>query len=149
MLAYLLPDFLQACTADETRCQVLSLEQSRGIRDAIRQTFPSVHLKTPIDFYAGSGLQHSEPWTLLSGMLSGTPVYFLFAEDAEERIIHIDDGGRLSKLIGDLNYFLEYVITDEQISFLLGEHHSGILMGIGRAENWISGMKKKMQSEKQ
>src|SRR5215475_8700202 len=137
MVEYL-NDFVAICTRLGIAFKVLDVDSSEILRERIRSRFPSVRLGSPIDFYSETGLQAEQPWKLLAELLDKIPVYFLFPWDREKRALWIEIGGRLSEVLDESEYFVEYIITDENQRFLLGEHHSGILMACGAAEQWVS-----------
>jgi hypothetical protein len=139
-------DLEEACAKNAVSCLILNERESDVIRGDIHKKYPAVYLGSPIDFYSGVGIQDDQPWMLLPKLLRDFPVYVIFPHNREKRIARIENGQMLGKIIDDMGYLFEYIITDETMSFLLGEHHAGILMGAGKAEEWIRSLRQGQES---
>jgi hypothetical protein len=136
---YLLPDFLEQCEkfGGKDCYQVLTDSESTLRRTSLHAAYPSMTKNSPLMFYGGAGLQTDEPSQYLHLFLTGKTVFFGFPNDQEPTIVKLSDGGILAKVVSEMNYFIEYWITDAENTFLLGESHSGILVGLGQAESWV------------
>ena len=139
--SYIFDDILDIAHKKNIELTLLEENFVYNLRKEVINIYPSVNLSGAIEFYKGEGLQTDESYILLSNYLDENEIVFFIPESQEKKGIRFKHGNDFPLVLESLNYFIEFFITDNTFSYLIGENHSGILMALGKAEEWLKGLK--------
>jgi len=135
--SYIFDDIFSLADKNGITLTLLETDIAQSFRQKIANTYPLIELSKGIEFYEGEGLQTDESYIVLPDYLNDSGIIFLIPEEQESRGIKFSRGLDLPFILKELNYFIEFAITDNDLSYLIGENHSGILMALGKAEEWL------------
>lgn len=139
--SYIFEDIIGLANDRGIRFSILDEANASTLRSRISKAYPKVSLSRGIEFYDGEGMQTDESYKFLPSFVADNEVYFLVPERQDQRGIKFKQGSDVAKVLEELNYYLEFVLFDENLKYLIGENHSGVLMALGEAETWLKDLK--------
>ena len=139
--SYIFEDIIGLANEKGIQFSILDETDAESLRKKISLAYPKVSLARGIEFYDGEGMQTDESYKHLPSFIEDDEVYFLIPDRQDHRVIKFEHGNDVSTILEGLNYFIEFVLFDENLKFLIGENHSGVLMALGEAKEWLDNIK--------
>ncbi len=139
--SYIFEDIVGLANQNGIQLSILDETFAHTLRSKFSVFYPKVSLSRGIEFYDGEGMQTDEADKYLPSFMTENKAYLLIPERHDQRGIMFEHGNEVPKVLEELSYYIEFVLFDESMKFLIGENHSGILMALGDAKKWLRKLK--------
>jgi hypothetical protein len=120
------------------KARISSLRDSRSFRDAAAQKYaaapPGSRLWERLD---GRSKRSPNGWRMVGAFLGDESCILFFDPGEEATAFEFDEGKQLTPVLENCFGF-EFYVTDSSLSYVLCFNHHDVLLGVGRAADWIA-----------
>lgn len=131
----------EAIEVTGVNARLIDKENSEGLWKRIVEKFTNAKLcyswlwESYLNYVSVYGIMSYE-W--IASYLQHRPCYFLVNDNYNRKIVYyFEDGSSVVDMYGETSENLEFYVTDEELTFLLGFNHECYLSACGDAKNWL------------